>query len=294
MTTHENPHEQAQILQGMVEAIDPDTPVASQVAEETAVHELLSEFEDHEAFGVVAQALLSRAKARHPAFQERGKASYPALFEVTPESIHEAQEALLSGETTAVVIRKGTYEDFGTEILRPLLESTGLKLAGKEQFPKERQALGHSSVHLDNFIGLVERDKPCWKYSMSLSRIDQGEALFVAALAAPRVRGWGDDQYNAAHRSINGSRRVKGLRERAMDRVNPRGVGNTEWEEQNRAVSGEFVATSLHEGDIVMWAQGGEGSAMPAWHGFVQIGHPSKPGFKQRESTSYHLAPQGK
>jgi hypothetical protein len=284
--------EQAQTIRDLVESIDPSLPIDDQIREERAVEELARDLHDHEAIQIALEAVKERARVRHPAFQrevtkpETDKYSH-RIIEATTADVPKAGEQLLRGNNVAMVVRADQYTDLEEGVINPLKKLRGYRLINKEHFPKGGNS--HSSIHIDNFYGLGKDGGPDYKYGLTAAVVDQGEVLFVGGLASPKVYGWSEEQYNNAFRTINNSNRINGLHANAADPISPRGVGYREWHESGKGINGDFVATTLHQGDIVVWPQGGEGAKLPAWHGFIQIGSGRNPDFVPRRTTSYHL-----
>jgi hypothetical protein len=133
------------------------------------------------------------------------------------------------------------------------------------------------------------RPEERFPYSLTASRINRGQVLFIAGLASPAVYSWPKRQYNLTVNDLNDTNKIAGFHNSVMAPVNARGVGYDEWEQTGKGFQGDFAATTLSAGDVVIWPQGGEDSRLPAWHGFFQIGHPNQSRFEPRESTSYHL-----
>jgi len=281
--------EQLDIISGWLDAIDPELPINDQVREEVEVGELLGELDDAEAFRIAQNALLARAKIRHPGFLEFSESplTNQELIGLPASQLATGAEMLLKGKNPAAVVRADQYEDFERDILQPLEEVGGYHVVKTEAFPREGNGLGHSIVHLDNFIG--ESGKTDFRYGLSVSKVEQGQVTFVAGLAAKSVYGWDREQYEDAQIALNASKPISGVKDRATERTNPRGIGFKEGELSSKGVRHEMIATTLSAGDVAIWPQGADGAELPAWHGFFQVGNPKLPSFEPRESTSYHL-----
>ena len=295
MKTRQQEQEQINVARELIDSISDDLPVDRQIQEEQAVEDLIRELDSREAFQVAMDALRERAKKRHPGFQnidrltrERETAKFGSrLIEAGPRDLPLAGEQILRGRNVAAVVRAGQYQDVYTDILEPLQALRGLKLLEREEFPKPGRG-GHSLVHLD-----VKYDRRTKKeefpYSLSVSKVNKGQVLFIAGLASTFVYNWSRQRMKTQVQYSISSNRISGLWDNATELTSPRGVGYKEWTETGKGFRGNFVATTLGPGDIVIWPQGGAESRLPAWHGFIQIGHPQHPSFEARNSTSYHL-----
>lgn len=275
----------------ILDLMDPELPPEAQIAEEAAAVKLAEELHNAEVIRRVADGLIKFGALRHPGFsrQAEGESIYDtkALIESPSSVLDLFAERLLEGKNPAIVVRAGRYENFSSDILEPLKKIGSFGKVEVEQFPHPTNTLGHSRIHLDNF---ADEKGSHFRYGMTVSRTDKGSVLFIAGLASDAVYGWPKLYYEHVHQALNNSNHIQGLEERATDRIAPRGVSRKEWHQPGRGLKGQFIATTLAEGDVVIWPQGGPGAELPAWHGFVQIGNPKNPHFVPRQSTSYHLS----
>lgn len=284
MRSHQS--EELILIDQLLTDIPANLPYDARAEEEAVVIEFVGEMEDKEARWLAINALASRVKTRSEAFDDLVYGSRP-LMEIPAAELPRLGERLLEGKNAAIVVRANTYTDFDQDVLRPLWELRRFGSIEQEEFPRPANVSGHSGIHLDYFDEGVSSHFP---YDLSLSRTESGSVLFVAGLASKAVYGWNEAQYQQARNAINNSNRILGLKERATDQTSPRGVSYSEWHPKGRGVQDLFIATTLSEGDVVAWPQGGPQAELPAWHGFLQIGHPDNAHFIPRKSTSYHMS----
>lgn len=295
MTETHNPHQQKvtdekQFIQAMLGELD----ATSSTGGETAVHEAeiaeaIDLLETSEAAQFAIDALLKRAKQRHPGFidladTEADKFAGRALIETSTKDMREflsAGERLLEGKNPAVVVRAGEYDDFDRDILGPLQALTSSRIIAKQTFPNETMVGASSELHLDNFI---DSFKTGFRYDFSVSQINRGNVLFMAGLASNKAKRWGRDKYFETVKLLNDEPAIRRLYDQAKTGASP---AYREITLKREGV--DVMAVALSAGDVAIWPQGGLEGELPAWHAFREVGGRSQPGFEPRQSTSYHL-----
>lgn len=232
------------------------------------------------------------ALLQDPASSDKGKGLIAELedekfgfgiAEITTEDIPIAIDRILLAKNPAFVVRGLQYEHFGIDILQELTEGTGLKCVRQTLFPTPGMPAQDSRLHQDNFID--RKPKPGYDYTLTAARVNRGSVYFIGGFASKAATKLSPTSYHAKQDAINTHPAVDRLYRDAhmTDHLAPRVI-------QIDELHTELHGISLHKNDVVVWPQGGLGSAAPVWHAVRQLGVPSSPDFVSRQTTSYHIA----
>jgi hypothetical protein len=284
----------AQFAMEFAQALDPAAPEQTRLADEQEALEMARHLDNVDEQLLVLDGLYGRAAAANRGAVARAIEAGEdlkfgdGLIEVTNlEDLHKAGERILKGRNPAIVVRAAAWGDdvkkAGELVPTMVGEPDQFAMVGSQKFPKPNMPTGSTGVHLDNF---TESAPFGFRYGYSAAQVVKGKVLFMAGIAGkkgravgPRIDGESHPYYEATSR-LDADPRVQHQYKTAQE-------GRPRSQSEFTTVEGrKMVTVVIHEGDTVIWPQGGTGTEAPAWHAFRKIGT------TERESMSYHYAQQ--
>jgi hypothetical protein len=284
MTKQTEQIENTLFLQEWISSVDPSSGELPDV--ETAALDFASQIEGREAQLTALGGLIGQVQHKSDRLlqliQDREDAKFgTGIAEINLKDLGTGTDRLLQAKNPAIVIRNGMYSDFKTEITGAITTNTGLIQVRQTLFPSSGMIAEDSKLHLDNFIASQD---PGFRYSLTAARVTQGSVLFVAGFASKAAQKLSSTGYAQKQQAINSNPIV----DRLFNDARLTGDMTTrrfDVEELNT----ELSCVSLHEGDVVVWPQGGPASEAPVWHSVRQLGKPDSPDFVPRKTVSYHF-----
>jgi len=274
-------------LQEWISSVDPNSGELPDV--ETAALDFASQIEGREAQltalgGLVGQVEHKSEELRALIRERQDEKFGSGVPEIKLEDMATLTDRLLQAINPAFVLRAGEYDDFSEDVLGKMFLNNNLTCVRQTRFPTsamDSASLPDSKLHLDNFI---DGPNPGFPYAITASRVTQGSVLFIAGFASKAAQKFSAPAHHSRQDTLNTNRAVERLYQdaRLTNHLAPRTV-------QVDDTSAVLRAVSLHEGDVVVWPQGGPGSETPVWHAVRQLGDPKSSDFTPRESFSYHF-----